>query len=227
MTDITLSDVQQRAVRSLVLAEAVPGAPLPDRRVLGNVAALIPCDGIGATLADRSGYPIDYVDLQGGDPPGRAGPLILGLQWASREPERLRGVLCHGIVDVLLLGYRNGPDHVVQLTLDRRSRTFTLRDVAALKLVEPVLGRLFREPPAPHLPPDLTVQERRVLRLVAAGHANAEIADRIGVAPCTVRKHLEHAFAKLGVTNRLAAARAFEGLALPEPEPVALVSGFA
>ena len=33
----------------------------------------------------------------------------------------------------------------------------------------------------------------------------------MGIASCTVRKHLEHAYPKLGVTNRFAAALAFEG----------------
>ena len=47
--------------------------------------------------------------------------------------------------------------------------------------------------------------------LVAAGFANVEIAQRMGVATCTVRKHLEHAYRKLGVTNRLAAAIALHG----------------
>jgi DNA-binding CsgD family transcriptional regulator len=227
MTDIALSDVQQRALRSLLTAEAVPGTPLPDRRELEHLAELVPCDGLSVTLADAGGYPIDYVELRGtGEPPARTGRPSLGLQWASREPDRMERFLRQGAADVLLLGYRNGPDHVVQVALDRRHGTFTPRDVAVLRLVEPVLARLFREPPAPHLPPELTVQERRVLRLVAAGHSNAEIAGRIGVAPCTVRKHLEHAFPKLGVTNRLAAARAFDGDAVPAGR-VELVSRFA
>ena len=38
-----------------------------------------------------------------------------------------------------------------------------------------------------------------------------EIAERMGVATCTVRKHLEHAYRKLGVTNRLAAACVLQG----------------
>ena len=231
MTDIALSDLQQRALRSLLAAEAVPGTPLPDRRVLGQVATLVPCDRIGATLVDTRGYAIDSVDLQGGgrpdEVPGRAGPLVLGLQWASREPALMRGLLGQGTDDVLLLGFRNSPDRVVQVALARHGRLFTRRDVAVLRLIEPALGRLLSEPPAPHLPPGLTAQERRILRLVAEGHSNTEIADRIGVAVCTVRKHLEHAFPKLGVTNRLAAVRVFEGVAASEPEPRALVSGFA
>jgi DNA-binding CsgD family transcriptional regulator len=231
MTDIALSDRQQRALRSLLAAEAVPGAPLPDRHVLGQVVTLVPCDSISVTLADATGYPVDFADLHGrgrpSGPPASYGPLPLGLQWASREPALMRRLLGHGTDDLLLLGYRNGPDHVVQVALDRHARLFTRRDVAVLRLIEPVLGRLLSEPPAPHLPPELTVQERRILRLVAEGHSNTEIADRIGVAVCTVRKHLEHAFPKLGVTNRLAAVRAFEGVVAPDPDPRALVSGFA
>lgn len=230
MTDIALSDRQQRALRSLLATEAVPGTPLPDRHVLGQVVTLVPCDSIGVTLADATGYPIDFVDLHGrtpSGPPACDGPLPLGLQWASREPALMRRLLGHDSDDMLLLGYRNGPDHVVHVALDRHARLFSRRDVAVLRLIQPVLGRLVSEPPAPHLPPDLTVQERRILRLVAEGHSNTEIADRIGVAVCTVRKHLEHAFPKLGVTNRLAAVRAFEAVVTPDHDQRALVSGFA
>ena len=50
-----------------------------------------------------------------------------------------------------------------------------------------------------------------MLGLVATGMSNAEIAEQLVVAPCTVRKHLENAYRKLGVTNRLAAMNALEG----------------
>ena len=36
---------------------------------------------------------------------------------------------------------------------------------------------------------------------VAAGHSNAQIAEFLGVEVSTVRKHLEHAFRKLGVAQ--------------------------
>jgi len=65
-----------------------------------------------------------------------------------------------------------------------------------------------RERPAPRLAASLTVQERRVLGIVAAGLSNAEIAEQLFVSPCTVRKHLENAYRKLGVTNRVAAVAA-------------------
>jgi hypothetical protein len=52
---------------------------------------------------------------------------------------------------------------------------------------------------------------------VAAGFSNAEIGERMFIAPCTVRKHLENAYRKLGVTNRLAAVLALQGGRLPDP----------
>lgn len=51
----------------------------------------------------------------------------------------------------------------------------------------------------------LTPRERQVLERVAAGDANLVIARRLRVSPRTVEKHLEHAYAKLGVTSRTAA----------------------
>jgi DNA-binding CsgD family transcriptional regulator len=51
----------------------------------------------------------------------------------------------------------------------------------------------------------LTGRQRELLGLVAAGHDNVAIARRLGLSPCTVRKHLENAFARLDVTSRTAA----------------------
>ena len=107
------------------------------------------------------------------------------------------------------------------LWLVRRTRDFAERDRALLALVTPALERLLRERPVATLPPSLTVQERRVLRLLATGLSNTEIADQLVVAPCTVRKHLENAYRKLGVTNRLAAVHALEPGRVPTPDPPA------
>ena len=68
-----------------------------------------------------------------------------------------------------------------------------------------MLQRLARERPTPRLPATLTITERRILCDVAAGFSNAEIAEDYSVAVSTVRKHLENAYRKLGVTNRMAA----------------------
>jgi DNA-binding NarL/FixJ family response regulator len=48
----------------------------------------------------------------------------------------------------------------------------------------------------------LTRRERDVLDLLSAGHSNAAIGRRLLVTEKTVKNHLNHIFAKLGVTNR-------------------------
>ncbi len=48
----------------------------------------------------------------------------------------------------------------------------------------------------------LSPRELDVLRLVAAGHSNAEIAARLFISEATVKTHLVHAFEKLGVSDR-------------------------
>ena len=62
-------------------------------------------------------------------------------------------------------------------------------------------------PPATALPAGLTAREAEVLRLVAAGLANAEIADQLSLSPRTVNAHLTTIYGKLGVTSRGAAIR--------------------
>jgi DNA-binding NarL/FixJ family response regulator len=52
----------------------------------------------------------------------------------------------------------------------------------------------------------LTERERQVLEQAALGKANNAIALELGIARATVAKHLEHAYRKLGVQNRMSAA---------------------
>jgi DNA-binding NarL/FixJ family response regulator len=54
----------------------------------------------------------------------------------------------------------------------------------------------------------LTTREREIVDQLAAGRSNAEIADRLTIAPTTVRKHLENIYAKLSVRTRTAAVAA-------------------
>lgn len=54
--------------------------------------------------------------------------------------------------------------------------------------------------------PELTDREQAVLRLVADGLANKQIANRLGIRESTVKSHLSNAFQRIGVTDRTSAA---------------------
>ena len=48
----------------------------------------------------------------------------------------------------------------------------------------------------------LTVKEQEVLARLAEGRSNQQIAEALFVTPATVKTHLSHIYAKLGVANR-------------------------
>lgn len=59
--------------------------------------------------------------------------------------------------------------------------------------------------PRPSLPAGLTVREIEVLRAVARGLTNKEVAATLDISSKTVSRHLESVFSKIGVTTRAAA----------------------
>jgi DNA-binding NarL/FixJ family response regulator len=59
---------------------------------------------------------------------------------------------------------------------------------------------------------ELTLRERQVLALIAAGHSNATIGDNLGLAEATVKKYVSGVLAKLGAQNRVQAALLAQGL---------------
>jgi DNA-binding CsgD family transcriptional regulator len=227
--DLVLSEKEQAALQFVLAAEPLLGHTLPTDVVLERLATLVRCDVVGAALADEQGYVVDAVVLPHthgatGDEQACDGPLRIGLVHWTRVPSYQARLRAEGVSDSLAIGFRHGRDRVVQLWWDRRSGTFTERDLAVLRMITPAVHRLVRETSTPTLPGSLTVQERRTLMLVAAGFSNVEIAAKLGVATCTVRKHLEHSYRKLGVTNRLAAAIALRGELAPQPELIEKVA---
>lgn len=67
----------------------------------------------------------------------------------------------------------------------------------------------------------VTDRELEVLKLVAAGSTNREIAERLFISEATVKTHLLHIYAKLGVNDRAAAVGAAfsRGLLTPGDKP--------
>ncbi len=59
---------------------------------------------------------------------------------------------------------------------------------------------------SPDNPVSLTPRERVVLRLIAQGKFNKEIACELGISVKTVEKHVANLFAKLRVSSRTEAA---------------------
>lgn len=70
-----------------------------------------------------------------------------------------------------------------------------MREESDASVIE-AIGQAFR----------LTAREAEVLYWVVKGKINRDIGDILGTSPMTVKKHLEHVFAKLGVETRTAAA---------------------
>ncbi len=92
-------------------------------------------------------------------------------------------------------------------------------------LLEPAVQRRLIEslrarpaaPARPAPPDDLTPRELEVLRLIAGGLSNREIARRLFVSEATVKTHINNIFSKAGLRDRAQAVRyAYErGLATP------------
>jgi predicted ATPase/DNA-binding CsgD family transcriptional regulator len=76
-------------------------------------------------------------------------------------------------------------------------------------------------PATPHGPDDLSARELEILRLLAAGLTNKEIAARLVMSVNTVHSHVKSIFSKLDVTTRAAATRAalVRGLVDPQSPP--------
>jgi DNA-binding CsgD family transcriptional regulator len=101
---------------------------------------------------------------------------------------------------------RRGPASSVRLTLNRSPGAGFSDDDRALTLLRPHLRQAYRDAQRRRSPaPVLSARQTEVLRLVAAGHTNGQIARRLDVSESTVRTHLENIFERLHVSSRTAA----------------------
>jgi DNA-binding CsgD family transcriptional regulator len=105
-----------------------------------------------------------------------------------------------------------GLERHLRLYLDRGpGPDFSERDRAVLTLLRPHLHQAYLDAQRRrHSVPPLTPRQQELLRLVAAGHTNTQLARHLGISEGTVRTHLENIYSRLNVSSRTAAVtRAF------------------
>jgi DNA-binding NarL/FixJ family response regulator len=123
-------------------------------------------------------------------------------------------------------------DQLVLAGLKAGARGYLLKDVSLEQLVDAIqtvaeggslvkpavtqrllsgLERMQNEFSSLDQPDPLTERETEILRLMAGGYSNKEIANSLGVAEGTVKNHVSNILSKLGVRDRTRAVlKAFE-----------------
>jgi DNA-binding NarL/FixJ family response regulator len=89
---------------------------------------------------------------------------------------------------------------------DELRRAIKAAAAGQVQLSPQAAARLLREVRAPESPETLTEREADVLRLLATGRANKEIAAELHIGEKTVKTHVSNILAKLGVHSRTQAA---------------------
>lgn len=108
-------------------------------------------------------------------------------------------------------------DGIVLKTESPRQMVEAIRQVATGQVVYPravhnwLLRRATRRQTSGSTPPqgELSEREQEVLKSIAQGKTNQEIAAELHLSPNTVKYHLKNIYQKLGVNNRTEAARIY------------------
>jgi len=105
-------------------------------------------------------------------------------------------------VDACAEGHALPPEQAIRVAL-APGRPAAPRPLADGRSPARALAAGHRRPPRAAAPPDgLTARETEVLRLVAAGRSNREIAGDLVLSVRTVEKHIASIYAKLGARGR-------------------------
>ncbi|MGL4650495.1 MAG: response regulator transcription factor, partial [Caldilineaceae bacterium] len=110
--------------------------------------------------------------------------------------------LVHRVVRAGAMGYMLKHASMLQLTEAIRSAVEG-RPTLAPEATEALMKSTYD----PHFEAQLTSRELDVLRLMAEGHTNQEIATLLHISESTTRFHVGKLFTKLGVSNRTEAVR--------------------
>jgi two-component system, NarL family, response regulator LiaR len=126
---------------------------------------------------------------------GRARVIVLT---SFGDDDKLFAALRGGAAGYLLKDVQ--PSELVKAIRAAHAGESPLSPAVATRIVEEVA----QSGPAAH--DDLTPRELDVLTLIARGRSNKVIARELGVAEKTVKTHVSHILAKLGVSDRTQAA---------------------
>lgn len=113
------------------------------------------------------------------------------------EPEYVRRFLKAG-VSGYVLKRAAGAELVAAVRAVQRGGLVLDPEIARGALQEPGTGT----PDVPDAYETLTDREKQILKLVAEGHSNKEVADLLGISVKTAMSHREHLMSKLAVHNR-------------------------
>ena len=116
------------------------------------------------------------------------------------EDERLFAALRAGAAGFLLKNVE--PAELVRAIRTAHAGEAPLSPAVAARVVEEIAHGGDRTPQVD----ELTPRELEVLRLIAGGRSNKRIALELGVAEKTVKTHVSHVLAKLGLSDRTQAA---------------------
>jgi DNA-binding CsgD family transcriptional regulator len=98
-------------------------------------------------------------------------------------------------------------DQAEPLFHEARSAFIQLEAQLWLDRLDAVSAVIDRQEPPTALPGGLTPREAEVLKLVAQGLTDAQVAERLYISPRTVSQHLRSIYHKLEVPSRAAATR--------------------
>jgi DNA-binding NarL/FixJ family response regulator len=120
-------------------------------------------------------------------------------------------VSIHGALQAGALGYLtkdSGREDITRAVIAAAAGQSILDADVQRRLVTAATAARPAAPLPQAAPPDnLTAREVEVLRLIAAGRSNAQIAKELFVSEATVKTHINHLFAKTGVRDRAQAVR--------------------
>ncbi len=102
---------------------------------------------------------------------------------------------------------------------DELIRAIKAAAAGQVQLSPKAAARLMREVRTPDNPETLTERETDVLRLLAMGQSNKEIAQALTIGEKTVKTHVSNVLAKLGVSSRTQAALYAVRIGLVENPP--------